>query len=95
MTRPILFSYSVIIHDLNGFAAKAEGFGVIFPAKDEGFTLSVVECRKYLNGINLTDTQVEELRDSLCVLIDNVLDNYFDKSHKIKIDDYAGAITNK
>tara|TARA_B100000745_G_C20154676_1_gene395668 strand:+ start:2907 stop:3032 length:126 start_codon:yes stop_codon:yes gene_type:complete len=38
--------------------------------------LSIEECRKYL-GDDLSDKQVEELRDALYTLIDKVLDEHF------------------
>lgn len=42
-------------------------------------TLSIEECKKYLGETNLSDKEIEELRDALCSFIDGILDNYFDK----------------
>jgi len=42
-------------------------------------SMPVEELRKHLGDSNLTDKQVEELRDALCVLIDKVLDSHFNK----------------
>ena len=41
--------------------------------------LSIKECRDYLSGINLTDEQVENLRDALYILIEQVLDECINK----------------
>ena len=46
--------------------------------------LSVQECRKYLGNLDLTDQQVVELRDSLCFIINNILDNTYEKQRKPK-----------
>lgn len=37
-------------------------------------TLSVQECRKYLVGLDLTDKQVEQIRDNLVSIINTLLD---------------------
>jgi hypothetical protein len=42
-------------------------------------TLSIEECKKILGESNLSDIQIQNLRDCLSVLIDSVIDNYFDK----------------
>ena len=44
-------------------------------------TLTIEECRQYLGDTNMTDKEIEELRDDLCVLIDNVLDDYFNSKY--------------
>ena len=92
MARKFLFSYStlIIVHSQNGMMAVSENFEVIVEAEDEKHTLSIVECRKYLKGVELTDKQVLAIRDCLCVLLDNVLDNYFEKhiGQKSKIKNY-------
>jgi len=41
--------------------------------------LSIKECRDYLGEINLTDEQLENLRDALYILIEQVLDEYINK----------------
>lgn len=46
--------------------------------------LSVKECKKYLIGLDLTDKQVEEIRNSLYFIITNILDNTYEKQHKPK-----------
>lgn len=35
------------------------------------------ECKKYLNNTELSDNQIEILHNSLCMLIDQVLDQFF------------------
>ncbi|HEY4506363.1 MAG TPA: hypothetical protein VJJ24_02880 [Candidatus Paceibacterota bacterium] len=42
--------------------------------------LSTEECKKHLAGITLTDKQVEDLRDALYALVENVLDEYVKSS---------------
>jgi len=37
-------------------------------------TMSVQECRKYLDGLDLTDEQVELYRDKLVILINTIFD---------------------
>lgn len=44
-------------------------------------TLTVEECREYLGDTDMTDEQIEDLRDALCVLIDNALDRYFERKY--------------
>ena len=41
--------------------------------------LSIKECRDYLTGMNLTEEQIENLRDALYILIEQVLDEYINK----------------
>ncbi len=41
--------------------------------------LSIKECRNYLDGIDLTDEQIENLRDALYILIGQVLDEYINE----------------
>ncbi|MFH1694210.1 MAG: hypothetical protein ABH880_00440 [Patescibacteria group bacterium] len=48
--------------------------------------LSIEECNKYLGDVELTDEQVESLRDSLYVLVEKILDSHINGSIK-KIDD--------
>ena len=36
--------------------------------------LTIKECRKYLLGKELTDNQVEELRDAMYALVEQALD---------------------
>ena len=47
-------------------------------------TLSVAECRKYLKDTNLTDKQIETIRDNLTIttntIFDKVLQNANNKS---------------
>ena len=45
----------------------------------ERHLLTIQECRQCLGETDLTDTQILELRDNLCVLIDKTVDAYFDK----------------
>jgi len=45
----------------------------------EHHSLTIEEFREYLGDTVLTDAQILELRDSLCVLIDKTVDAYFDK----------------
>lgn len=49
-------------------------------------TLTIVECRKYITDANLTDKQIEDIRDALSSIIDNTLDKYL-KTIKIKTND--------
>jgi len=44
--------------------------------------LSIQECKKYLSGLDLTEKQVEEIRDSLYFVINNILDNNFEKQYE-------------
>jgi hypothetical protein len=44
--------------------------------------LSIEECKKYLAGLELTDKEVEELRNSLYFIITNILDNNFEKQYE-------------
>lgn len=46
--------------------------------------LSTGECREHLGDIQLSDEQVERLRDSLYALVENVLDNYLDSSVNVE-----------
>jgi hypothetical protein len=43
--------------------------------------LSVQECRKHLDGLDLTDEQVVEIRDSLYFVVNNILDNHYEKQY--------------
>lgn len=45
--------------------------------------ISIEECRKHL-GNNLTDKQVENLRDALYTLVENVVDDYIESCASIK-----------
>ena len=38
--------------------------------------LSINECKKYLKNLDLTDAQVERIRDSLDQLVNNLFDDY-------------------
>lgn len=40
--------------------------------------LAIAECKKHLGETNLTDEQVEEFRDALYVLIEQVIDDYIE-----------------
>lgn len=40
--------------------------------------ISIDECKKHLGGIDITDTEVEELRGILYGFINRVLDKEFD-----------------
>ena len=40
--------------------------------------LSVEVCREHLGNIDLSDEQVEEFRDALYALVDNLLDDYIE-----------------
>jgi hypothetical protein len=86
--QSIAFSYSVVVkvHLFNGSAEtiEVEASGLVTTEKDD-YTLSVVECRKYLGDTGLSDEQVKDLRDSLCKIIDNVLDQCFDRLSQQKI----------
>lgn len=44
--------------------------------------LSIEECKKYL-GKHLTDKQIQNLRDALYVLIENVIDEYISTCDKM------------
>jgi len=44
--------------------------------------LSIQECKKYLIGLELTDKQVEEIRDSLYFIVNNILDNHYEKQYE-------------
>jgi len=39
--------------------------------------ISIEECKKYLVGLDLSDKQVEVLRDSLYAIVEQVLDKEF------------------
>lgn len=41
--------------------------------------LTVDECKKLLGDTKLTDRQIEELRNNLYAVAQNILDNYFDQ----------------
>ena len=41
--------------------------------------LSISECRELLGETELTDSQVEQLRDALYATVENVLDDYYDR----------------
>lgn len=45
--------------------------------------ISKEECRKYVGG-NLTDQQVEKLRDTLYALVEPVLDDYIESCATLK-----------
>jgi len=45
--------------------------------------ISTEECRKHL-GEGLTDKQVEDLRDALYTLVENVLDYYIDSCARVE-----------
>jgi hypothetical protein len=38
--------------------------------------LSVEDCRKYLGNTSLSDKQVEEFRDAIFALVENMVDEY-------------------
>jgi hypothetical protein len=44
--------------------------------------LSIQECKKHLAGLDLTDEQVEEIRNSLYFIITNILDNDYEKQYE-------------
>jgi hypothetical protein len=44
--------------------------------------LSVAECRKYLDGIDLSDKQVEMIRDSLTMIANAVFNERMSKWKK-------------
>lgn len=44
--------------------------------------LSIENCKKYLAGLNLTDKEVEELRNSLYLVIGNILDDYYQNNNE-------------
>ena len=91
MAHQVTLSYSIVnVHLFNG-CIEVETFSAIISDKEDVTTLSVAECRKHLNGIELSDKQVLELRDSISVLIDSALDNYFNKL----IVNYASTNTEK
>ena len=39
--------------------------------------LSISQCKKLLGKTDLTDKQVEDLRDALYAIIENILDEYY------------------
>lgn len=41
--------------------------------------LSITECKKYLGETDLSEKEVEELRNSLYFVIGNLLDYYYEK----------------
>lgn len=45
--------------------------------------LGIFECKKYLAGIPLSEEQVNNLRDTLYALVENVLDDYISSCDKI------------
>ena len=45
--------------------------------------LSIEDCKKHLNSHELTDEQVENLRDALYVLVEQALDEYIGVSANI------------
>ena len=49
------------------------------PGSHSTVGLSISECRKHLGETNLADKEIEELRDALFVIIDNIFDRYFDE----------------
>lgn len=46
--------------------------------------LSIAECKKYLGDKDLSDKEVEELRNSLYFVIGNLLDYYYEKENSTK-----------
>ncbi len=38
--------------------------------------LSIEKCKEYLGETDLSDEQIEDLRDNLYVMVENILDNY-------------------
>jgi len=46
--------------------------------------LSVNECREYLGESNLSNEQIKQLRDTLYVLAENLIDDYINNSVKIE-----------
>ena len=47
--------------------------------------LGIEACREYLGDISLTDKQVENLRDTLYALVENVLDDYLENSVRVEL----------
>ena len=43
-----------------------------------GGVLTIEECRKYLANLELTDKEVEELRDSLYSINEAIVNNYLE-----------------
>jgi hypothetical protein len=41
--------------------------------------LSISQCKEYLEETNLDDKQVEELRDILYVISENLIDDYLER----------------
>jgi hypothetical protein len=46
--------------------------------------LSIEECNKYLSDKQLNNSQIENLRDALYALVENVLDEYIKSSDTIQ-----------
>jgi hypothetical protein len=44
----------------------------------QGMSLSIEECKKYIGNLNLTDKQIEEVRDILYAFIEQALDYSID-----------------
>jgi len=49
--------------------------------------LSIAECRKHLEGLKMSDKEVESLRSALYAMVSAILDNYVENSAKIDICD--------
>ena len=44
--------------------------------------LTVEQCRQYIPNRQLTDEQVEELRDSLYLVVGEILDQLYENDHE-------------
>jgi len=52
--------------------------------------ISIEECRKHL-GASMGDKQIENLRDTLYALVENMLDDYVNQKTKCKKPSYTAA----
>lgn len=46
--------------------------------------LTIEECKQYLGKTNLSDKEIEDLRDALTLIVDKVFDGIFVESGKIE-----------
>jgi len=38
--------------------------------------ITIEECKKYIGALGLSNKEIEDIRDALCVIAENVLDSY-------------------
>lgn len=46
--------------------------------------INIEECEKYINKLNLNNTEIEELRNSVYLIVDSMLENYLAEKYETK-----------